>query len=130
MTPDLARSWEIHDGGRRYRFHLRETLRWSDGAPLTAEDWVFAWRRTLDPALDFPTASLLYDVRGARAYHRGETANPTQVGIRALAARTLEIELEGPRGYFLHLLTCTPTFPVPRHIVRQHDRSWTEPAME
>jgi oligopeptide transport system substrate-binding protein len=122
--PDVARSWEISEGGRRYVFHLRDNVRWSDGAPVTAGDFEYAWRRTLDPASGSPNAGLLYDVKGARAFHQGETSDPSSVGVRAPDDRTLLVELEGPTGYFLSLLAHYATYPVPRHVLEAHGEAW------
>ncbi len=61
-TPACAQSWEILDNGKRYIFHLRPNLRWSDGKPLTAYDFQYAWRRLLDPQTAAPYAFFLYDI--------------------------------------------------------------------
>jgi ABC-type oligopeptide transport system substrate-binding subunit len=126
VVPDVARSWEVLEGGRRYLFHLRDDVRWSDGAPVTAGDFEYAWKRALDPATGSPVASLLYDVKGARAFHRGDASDPDRVGVRALDEVTLVVELEGPTGYFLQLLAHHATYAVPRHVVEAHGEAWTE----
>ena len=125
IVPDLARSWEVLEGGRKYVFHLRDDVRWSDGTPVTAGDFEYAWKRVLDPATGSPNASLLYDVAGAKAFHQGE-AGWEDVGVRALDEATLVVELEGPTGYFLQLLAHSATYPVPRHVVEAHDEAWAE----
>jgi ABC-type oligopeptide transport system substrate-binding subunit/class 3 adenylate cyclase/ribosomal protein L40E len=126
-VPDVARNWEMLEDGRKYVFHLRDDVRWSDGAPVTAEDFWYGWKRVLDPATGSPNASLLYDVKGARAFHQGDASAPDSVGVRALGEFTLVVELEEPTGYFLHLLTHNATYPVPRHVVEAHGEAWTEP---
>jgi ABC-type oligopeptide transport system substrate-binding subunit/class 3 adenylate cyclase len=126
IVPDVARSWDVLEGGRRYVFHLRNDVRWSDGAPVTADDFVYAWKRLLDPATASPHANLLYDIKGARAFHQGEQSEDAGVGARALDEHTLEVELEGPTGYFLQLLGHARTLPVPRHAVQQYGASWTD----
>ncbi len=125
ITSDLARSWDVFDGGRKYIFHLQEDARWSDGVPVTAQDVEYTWKRYLEPATGSPDASLLYDVKGAGAFHRGETGREN-VGVRALDKRTLAVELEGPTAYFLQLLADHATYPVPRHVVEAHGESWTK----
>jgi oligopeptide transport system substrate-binding protein len=127
IVPDVAQSWEVSHGGKRYVFHLRDDVRWSDGTFVTAGDFAYAWRRMLEPAAGSPNASLLYDVVGARAYHEGAATDPGQLGIRALNDVTLEVELEEPTGHFLQLLACSETSPVPRHVVEVHGELWTEP---
>jgi oligopeptide transport system substrate-binding protein len=126
IVPHVAQTWEVLDGGRRYVFHLRGDVRWSDGTPVTAEDFEYAWKRTLNPATGSPNAGLLYDVKGARAFHRGEAVDSDCVGVQALDEVTLVVELDEPTAYFLHLLACTATCPVPRHAVEAHGQAWTE----
>ncbi len=126
VVPDVARSWQVLDGGRKYVFRLRDDVRWSDGAPVTAGDFEYAWKRVLNPAIGSPNASLVYDIQGARAYHQGEVDKPERVGVRALDEFTLVVELEEPTGYFPHLLTYHATYPVPRHVVEAHGEAWTE----
>jgi oligopeptide transport system substrate-binding protein len=142
VVPDVAQSWEMREGGRQYVFHLRDDVCWSDGTPVTAEDFEYAWKRVLDPSTGSPNASLLYDVKGARAFHQGacpdgSTGSPRWpaegeggvggLGVQALDEVTLVVELEEPTGYFLHLLAHLATYPVPRHMVEAHGEAWTEP---
>ncbi len=126
VVPDVARSWEVLEGGRKYVFHLRDDVRWSDGAPVTAGDFEYAWKRVLNPATGSPLAELLYDVKGARAFHQSEVSDPDNVGVQALDEVTLAVELEGPTGYFLQLLAHGATYPVPRRVVEAHAEAWTE----
>jgi oligopeptide transport system substrate-binding protein len=93
---------------------------------VTAGDFEFAWRRVLEPGTGSPNADLLYDVLGARAFHRGTESDPDRLGIRALNDVALEVELEEATGHLLQLLTTTATYPVPRHVVEAHGESWTE----
>jgi len=127
VVPDVAQSWEIDEGGRRFVFHLRQDVHWSDGMRVTAHDFEYAWKRVLDPGTASQNASLLLDVKGAKALHSGEVRDRDTLGVRALDSVTLEVELEEPVGYALHLLTSEATSPVPRHVVEAHDASWAEP---
>jgi ABC-type oligopeptide transport system substrate-binding subunit/tetratricopeptide (TPR) repeat protein len=123
VIPDVARAWEVSEGGRAFLFHLREDARWSDGAPVTAHDFEYAWKRTLNPATGSQAASFLYDLRGARAFHRGE-GSAEDVGVRALDDFTLRVTLEQPVGYFPQLLTHVSWYPVPRHVVERAGPGW------
>ena len=126
VTPEMAQSWEVLDDGRRYRFYLRPDATWSDGTRVTAADFEYAWKRVLDPATRSRNQMMFYDVRAAKGFAEG-SLGPDSVGVRALDEMILEVELERPTGYFLHLLTYTATYPVPRHIVQAHGDEWTQP---
>jgi len=126
ILPSVARTWELAEGGRRYLFHLRDDVLWSDGTPVTAHDFEYAWKRVLDPGTGSRVAYLLYDVKGARSFHQGKGADGEGVGVRALDGATLAVELESPTGYFLHLLAHTVTWPVPRHVVEKRGKAWTD----
>jgi ABC-type oligopeptide transport system substrate-binding subunit/DNA-binding SARP family transcriptional activator len=126
IQPAVAQSWEVSEEGRRYLFRLRDDAAWSDGVPLTAGDFEFAWKRVLDPVTGSPLASLLYDVAGARAFHRGECGRE-DVGVRAIDDLTLAIELEAPTGHFLQILAHICTYAVPSHTVQAQGESWWEP---
>ena len=127
VVPDVARSWEVLQDGKKYLFHLRDDVRWSDGRPVTAGDFEYAWKRVLSEHSTFSIPRLLYDVKGARAFHQGEVSNPDSVGVKALDEFTLAVELDSPTGYFLHLLANAVAFPVPRHAVELHGEAWAEP---
>ena len=126
VVPDVASSWQVQDGGRKYRFHLRDNVCWSDGVPVTAGDFEYAWKRSLNPAGGAPLAHLLYDIRGAKSYHQGALEDPDVVGVYARDELTLEVELEGPVSYFLQLLTNYIAFPQPRHMLQAHGTAWTQ----
>ncbi len=128
VMPNIAHRWEVLQAGRKYIFHLRDNMRWSDGVPVTAFDFEYGWKRALEPALGAPVATALYDIKNASAFHRGELTDPDQVGVKALDAVTLAVELEGPTSYFLQLLTHNATYPLPRHMVTAYGQAWTKPA--
>ncbi len=127
IIPLLARRWQVLDGGQRYRFELRRDWRWSDGAPVTAHDFVYAWRRNLNPQTKASMAHQLYAIRGAAAFHRGEEKEVTAVGITAHDDWTLEIALDVPINYFLYLLAYPVTFPQPARHVQLHPENWAAP---
>lgn len=128
VIPAAARRWRVEDGGRRYIFELREGLRWSDGAPLTAYDFVFAWRRNLNPETGAQLASQLYPIVGAEAMHTG-AGEPGPLGVRASDDRVLEIELERPSGHFLYVLSAPIAFPQPAHLVSRYGNDWCRPGI-
>ncbi len=106
IVPGVAERWEL--GERRAVFHLRAEARWADGRPVTARDFVFAWRTAVDPKTASEYAFILYPVKNAEAINSGKL--PTSaLGVRAKDDRTLEIDLERPTGIFLGL-TAFPTY--------------------
>ena len=124
--PDLALRWDILDGGKTYIFHLRQDAHWSDGVPVTAYDFEYAWKRCLDPKTEAWLPTLLFDIRGRGPTTRVKTLDPTQVGVHASNDHTLIVELERPISHFLHLLAAPAALPVPRHVVERHGRSWID----
>jgi oligopeptide transport system substrate-binding protein len=127
LVPDVAHSWEVLDSGTRYLFHLRDDVMWSDGTPVTAGDFEYSWKRTLSPEFGRNLANLLYDVKGARAYHQGASDDADSIGVQALGDHTLEVVLEGPRNYFLFILGQSITRPIPSWVAEYHGRNWTDP---
>ncbi len=117
--PAVAERWTVSSDGRRYVFHLRPDVRWSNGDPIRASDFVFAWKRVLDPALAGEYFYMLYPVKNARVFYesRGDrdSANDvpaSQLGIHAVDDRTLQVDLAFPCPYFLDLAAFHTFFPV------------------
>ena len=125
--PAVAESWDIAPDKKQYTFHLREGVTWSDGERVTAEDFVNSWRRVLEPKTGADYASQLYVIKNARAFNEGSLADFSQVGVRALDARTLQVTLEDPTPYFLDLCAFITFAPVPVRIVEKHGASWIKP---
>jgi len=119
IIPHLAERWDLSPDGRTYTFHLRES-QWSDGRPLTAADFEFAYKRILDPKVAAEYAVMLYPIDGAEDYNTGKLKDPSRVGVRALDPRTLEIRLRAPTPYFLKLLPHQVFMPLPRHVVEKN----------
>ncbi|HEX5795111.1 MAG TPA: peptide ABC transporter substrate-binding protein [Geminicoccaceae bacterium] len=126
VIPGAAESWEVSDDGTVYTFALREH-NWSDGTPVSADDFVFALQRILDPAEAAEYASLLYTIKNAQALNEGAIEGMDQLGVRALDPKTLEITLEGPTPYFIEQLTHYTAFPVPEHKVEELGDDWIKP---
>jgi oligopeptide transport system substrate-binding protein len=124
-VPGMAERWETSADGLTWTFHLREAT-WSDGIPCTAHDFVFAYRRMLDPETPAPYASILYPFRNAEAVKKGEKPL-SEIGVRAIDDRTLEIGLQHPAPYLPGLLKHYTTFPIPAHVVERHGDAWIKP---
>jgi len=111
--PGVAKSWEISDDGLVYIFHLRDDARWSNGDPVTAEDFVRSYRRMLTPSLGAEYAYMLFNyVVGAKDFYDGKLADFSQVGFRAIDPHTLEIRLLHATPYLLQAMNHYAWFPV------------------
>jgi oligopeptide transport system substrate-binding protein len=124
--PGMAESWEVDSRGVVYTFRLRDAV-WSDGTPLTAHDFVYAWRRVLLPATAAKYANMLYPVQNAEEFNNGSIDDPEALGIEALDHRTLRVTLHSPCAYFLDLCSFYTLLPVPRHAVEKHGEGWIRP---
>ena len=109
LIPGVAERHEIRGDGAT--FWLRGDARWSNGEPVTAHDFVFAWRRVQDPATASAYAFIMYPVKNAEAINRGELP-PEALGVRALGDRVLEVEFERPTPYFDKLVAFVTFYPV------------------
>jgi oligopeptide transport system substrate-binding protein len=123
--PGMAESWTVSEDGLTWTFELREAV-WSDGEPVTAGDFEYAFQRILNPATLAQYASLLYPIENAQAVNSGEMP-PEAVGVEAIDDNTLEIRLENPAPYLPGLLTHYTTFPVPSHVVEEFGDQWVQP---
>jgi oligopeptide transport system substrate-binding protein len=132
--PAAAADHTVSADGLVHTFRLRPGLRWSDGTPLAAADFLFSWRRVLSPRLGAPNAALLFCVKNARAYHEGRIADFAQTGFTAPDPHTLRIELEHPTPTLPALVCHAAWAPVPAHVIRRHGPEdapgtpWTRPA--
>lgn len=113
-VPGVAESWEISEDGKEYVFTLREDAKWSNGDAVTANDFVFAWKRVLDPASTPapPYAYQLYYIENAEQFNTGEITDFSQVGVEAVDEKTLKVKLVNPTPYFLGLTSFYTYYPV------------------
>jgi len=121
----MAQSWTTSADGLVWTFRLRDT-RWSDGQPLTAQDFVFSWQRLVNPTTASTYAYYIYPVKNAEAVNAGKMS-PDMLGIRALDDHTLEIRLEHPAPYLPQMLMHQTTSPLPRHVIQAKGGSWARP---
>lgn len=123
--PGMAERWDISPDGLVWTFHLRQA-NWSDGVPVTADDFVFSFRRLLDPKTASEYASVFFLVKGAQAVNEGK-APPETLGVYAPDARTLRIELTHPAPYLIELAKHHTMYPVPKHVVERWGDDWIKP---
>ena len=123
VVPGVAEDWTISDDGTVYTFKLGDH-NWSDGTPVTADDFVFALRRILAPEAAAKYASLLYPIKNAEELNSAKMQGMENLGARAVDDKTLEITLKAPTPYFIEQLTHYTAFPVPKHLVEKHGDDW------
>ncbi|HEY1707508.1 MAG TPA: peptide ABC transporter substrate-binding protein [Rhizomicrobium sp.] len=124
--PGVATKWEMSPDGKTWTFHLRDSV-WSDGLPVTSQDFVYAWRRLIDPKIAAPYAYYLWLIKNGEAISNGKLP-PSALGIQAVDDKTLVITLEHPAPYFPEYLLHQTTWPVPRHLVKKLGNAWSQPA--
>lgn len=131
-VPGVAERWDVSADQLTYTFFLRPGARWSNGDPVTAQDFIASWRRMLTPTLGADNANLLYLIQGAEGFHQG-LAGFDQVGLAAPDAHTLRVTLEHPAPFFLSLLNHPAWFPVHLPTLRrygsatQRGNPWAQP---
>jgi oligopeptide transport system substrate-binding protein len=126
IVPGVAERWEVSDDGLSWRFELRADARWSNGEPVTAEDFLYAWRRVVDPETASPAAQQLLPIEGAAQIIDGKAA-PATLAVKAVDAHTLEVRLVEQTPYFLYLLTNGWMMPLHEPTLRAHGSAWTDP---
>lgn len=131
-APGVAQSWETKDFVN-WTFKLRPDARWSDGQPVTAEDFIYAWKRILSPELGSDYGDMLHLLKGGADFHTGITKDFSTVGVKAADPFTLLVTLDGPAPYFPGMLKHYAWFPVPRQAIENfgkmtdRDTAWARP---
>ena len=131
--PGTAERWETSEDGLVWKFNLREDAKWSNGDPVTANDFVQSYQRMLTPSLGSQYAYMLHVVKNAEAYNSGKLKDFSQVGFEAINDKQLNITLKAPTPYFLSLLNHYSWFPVHIPTIKKHggidkpDNRWTLP---
>ncbi len=123
----IAEKWEVSDDGLVYTFHLRDA-KWSDGEPITAENFVYSWRRLMDPATAAPFAYIGEYIKNGRAVETGEM-KPEELAVKAIDDKTLEVTLEHPTAYFLSMMGLSSLFaPLRQDIVEEYGKDFAADA--
>lgn len=125
-VPAAAANWQISKDGLTYLFHLRNDLKWSDGSPLTASDYVYSLRRVLDPKNGGVNAYLLYPIKHAREIAEGQISDFKQLGVDAPDPLTLRFTLEHPTPYWVTLTSHGIFSPVQRAGVEKYGEHFTD----
>ncbi len=123
--PGMATEWSTSSDGLVWTFKLRDA-KWSDGVPVTADDFVFAYRRLFTQKPPGEYASLMFIIKNAEELFKGKVPE-TELGVKAIDAKTLEIQLNSPAPFLSSLLTHYVAAPLPKHIVQKYGKDWTKP---
>ncbi|MBI2246452.1 MAG: peptide ABC transporter substrate-binding protein, partial [Armatimonadetes bacterium] len=126
--PGVAERWQVTGDGKVYTFFLRRNARWSNGDPVTAHDFVYAWLRQAHPKFAAPLVDNLFFIANAGEYNAGKISDPAQVGVRARDDFTLEIRLHTPAPFFPKLLAFFSLMPVSPKVDQQNPKWMNEAA--
>jgi oligopeptide transport system substrate-binding protein len=128
-VPALAKSWQESDGGKTVTFKLRTDGRWTNGDPVTANDFEYSWKRTISPELAADYAYQFSGIVGADAYNSCKSncnALRDKVGVKALDAQTLQVKLTSPQPWFVQQVAHTSFLAVNQKAVEKFGDKWTE----
>jgi oligopeptide transport system substrate-binding protein len=125
--PGVAESWTVSPDGLTYTFHLRKDAKWSNGDPVTAADFLYSWRRALEPAMASQYAYQLYYIEKAQEFNAGTIKDFSEVGVKAPDPLTVVVKLATPTPYFLDLTSFETLMPVHEGCVTQYGEKWTQP---
>ncbi|OZG74052.1 peptide ABC transporter substrate-binding protein [Hahella sp. CCB-MM4] len=125
--PGIAESWSVNDDNTVYTFKLRHS-KWSNGDPLTAKDFVYAWQRLLDPKTASPYAwfAAIPKIKNSAKIMKGK-ADPGTLGVRAVDDYTFEVTLEQSVPFFLKLISHPVLVPVHKATIEKYGSEWTQP---
>ena len=128
LVPAMAESYKAGDKAEYWDFVIRKDARWSDGVPITADDWVFTFRHLASPNLDNPWTWFYYDIKGIQALKEGK-GHPEDVGVEALDDRTIRIYGEdGAIPHLPSLLAYQAAVPIPKHKAENNPEHWADTA--
>jgi ABC-type oligopeptide transport system substrate-binding subunit len=128
-VPYVAESFSVSDDGTVYTFKITPGLTWTNGDPVTAGDFEWSFKRQLDPATGAPYAAFLFDIKNGEAVNtKADGVTADDIGVKAVDDTTLEITLEGPRGYFPTVMAYIAALPAHRPSVEEFGEKWTEAA--
>jgi len=128
LAPGVALSHTVSADNKTYTFTLRKDAKWSDGNPVTAHDFVYAWKRAVTPELASPYAWYmeLMSIKNGAEIIAGD-AQPEDLGVSASDDHTLIVELSQPLPYFADMVAHSTTFPAPKWAIEAHGEKWTLP---
>ena len=118
LVPGVAKEFQKSEDGKKYTFKLREDAKWSNGEPVTAKDFVYAWQRAINPDTAAKSAYIMYDIKNAEKINKKEMS-PDQLGVKAIDDHTLEVELDNSIPYLVDLMVYPIFYPVNEKYVKE-----------
>ena len=125
--PALAESFSAGPDSAYFDFVIRDGAKWSDGTPITADDFVFTYQHLSNPSLENPWVWYFFDIKGVKDRCQGK-AGPEAIGVQARDARTVRIEGEGPVPHLPQMLAVSGTSPIPKHLAEKDPQHWADGA--
>ena len=122
--PGLAKSWQASKDGKTWTFHLRKGLKWSNGDPLTASDFVYSWRRANDPKTTSQTAYVFNGIKNANAIYKGKNKDISSLGVYAPDKTTLVLKMEHPIAHLKDILSFETTFPQDKKFIQKQGNKY------
>ncbi|MFM7389743.1 MAG: peptide ABC transporter substrate-binding protein [Vampirovibrionales bacterium] len=126
VVPAVASHWKVDNQGKRYTFYLRKDARWSDGQPVTAQQFYDGWLRVLDKNSGAPYSFFFFPIVNAQAYFQGTLNDATKVGIRVLNTHTLQVDLVRPLVFFPSMIAYHMGLPIRKELIERHGDRFTE----
>lgn len=127
VVPGVAQRWQQSAEGQTWTFYLRPNAKWSNGDPITAQDFVYSWRRFADPATQSPYASYLVNMRLANSVEVTAGKLPLEaLGIRALDDHTVQLQLSQPVAYLIKMLAVCELYPLHAPTIAQYDEGYDD----
>ncbi|MBI4126487.1 MAG: peptide ABC transporter substrate-binding protein [Deltaproteobacteria bacterium] len=123
----VAEKWTISPDGKTYTFYLRNNATWSDGSRITANDFLYGWRRAIDPKTASPQGSRYNYIKNGKAFLEGKIKDPSLLGFKVINDTTFQVELEGPFPPFLQLITFSTFAPIKKDVVEKYGDQWVKP---
>ncbi|MBD7937398.1 peptide ABC transporter substrate-binding protein [Cytobacillus sp. Sa5YUA1] len=124
-APAIAEKWDVSEDGKVYTFHLRDDAKWSNGDDVTAGDFVYAWKRLLNPDTGSAAAFLGYFIEGGEAFNNGD-GSADDVQVKAVDEKTFEVTLTSPQAYFLSVITNPAFFPINEKVAEENPKWFAE----
>lgn len=124
QVPGVAEKWEINEDGTVYKFYLRDDAKWTDGKPVTAYDFEYAWKRAINPENHVKYVNHMFYLKNAEAIYKGEKSMD-ELGIEVIDDKTLVVTLEAPIPYMLEMFSFGVYKPVRKDIIERNPDNWT-----